>query len=208
MRSSDPVADFGTTTETDLKQGAILTAQPGNPCVRYSQEPIEHYGRELGGTFYGPSMFSFLKDDSEAWNLAYLSFDFSKRPVPTDAQFTVLVRRTVLTRLDVADDENAAVDLLGTAPMRLTVRSLLRTPAPRFVHLISSRRSLLNRLPLYRHFGSTWLKTIEERSWLCRTQDEEADEDIRSTAVASHVLRQIASRGKANDGDPSIGGKR
>lgn len=159
--------------------------------MRYSPQPIEAYDRVIQGKTCGPSQSYFLKDDLEAWNLAFLSFDYAKRPVHTDHQFTVMVVKSLNTRVDTG-----AMDLLGRIPENLTIRSLLKAPAPQFIKVLQAR-NLYQKLPLYKAYGQPWLDTMGARSWLCATYVEEGEDayaDIESTATAEEILRSIAQR--------------
>lgn len=156
--------------------------------MRYSPRPIESYDRVIKGGSYGPHNSAFLNYDLEAWNLAFLSYDYDARPTHPDPQFTILAIRTVNTVLNTG-----ALDLLGLLPASMTVRSLLRMPAPQAVKVLLEK-SLFQRLPLYKAYGQTWLDTIQKRSWICRTQiqDKEAQlEDIESTAEVREILKNI-----------------
>lgn len=57
-------------------------------CIRYSPVPIEEYGAPTSSS-------GFLKDDQDAWNLAYLSWDFDKCKTWPDPHFSTHVRRTL-----------------------------------------------------------------------------------------------------------------
>ena len=61
-----------------------------------------------GGTVAGPSQATFLKDDLQAWNLAFLSHAYEKRAEHPDPKFTIHVRRSVNTTL-----HSGAVSLTG-----------------------------------------------------------------------------------------------
>jgi hypothetical protein len=162
--------------------------------MRYSPKPIEKYGRfvtDASGNqvFVGPSTSLLLKNDPERWNLAFLSYDYDARPVPPNNQFTSLVLKTVVTRLDTG-----ALDLTESLSAPLLVRSLLRMPAPQFVKVIEYS-AILTQLPLYKALGNQWLSTIKERSWLCSAYVEDEDElTVESMGDAMRVLAAIAAR--------------
>lgn len=159
--------------------------------MRYSPRPIEEYSRKIDGKVYGPHTSEFLGRDSEAWNMAFLSYTYEKRPVHPDPQFTILVVNTVKTRLDTGE-----LDRVDRLPAHLTVRSLLKMPAPQLVKVLH-KEGLYQRLPMFKAYGQSWLDTIEKRSWLCSTYAEDgADpyEAIESTATAEEILRKIANR--------------
>ncbi|VTU31913.1 hypothetical protein H4CHR_02904 [Variovorax sp. PBS-H4] len=158
--------------------------------MRYSPRPIEDYGRiahgKDGPQFVGPRNSVFLSKDVECWNLAFLSFDYDARPTPANPQFTSLVVKTVATRLDTGE-----IDYHGAGSM--SVRSLLKLPAPQFVKVIEVH-SILRQLPLYKALGNRWLATIKERSWKCATYEDGVDDDVESVAQAQALLASIASR--------------
>lgn len=157
--------------------------------MRYSPKPIEHYGRTIAGKFIGPAMMMMLMDDPEAWNLAYLSFDFEKRPVHTNAQFTVLISRTLATRLDTG-----VVDHSGKVPDKVLVRHLLRAPAPFFVEAMA-KHPLLTQLPLYRALGPAWWLTVCERSRHAAAYvDEPGVDNVSSLDEAVQLLSRFRSQ--------------
>lgn len=147
--------------------------------IRYSPRPKDTYPGTREGTRYGPAT-STLLDTQEAWNLAYLSHDFEKVLIHKDPYFTN-VRRTTQTLLD-----GSGLDLTGSNPPSGLVASLLRAPAPRFVHLIQ-RHAVLSSLPMYTAYGEAWLTTIEARAHICCVDDWEPD-NISDLTQASAVL--------------------
>jgi hypothetical protein len=132
--------------------------------IRYSKRPLSEYRYGPPPAEYGPGTSALLRQPA-AWNLAYLSFDYDKHAQHSDPQFTVLVRRTVQTRLD-----GSGVDVAGIEDHSRLVASLLHLPAARFVHLVK-QLPVLHNLPMFQSYGQTWLNTIAERSYLCTVDD-------------------------------------
>jgi hypothetical protein len=118
-----------------------------------------------------------------AWNLAYLSHDFERTLWHGDPQFTVNVRRTTQMKLD-----GSGLDMVMD-PASEVLESLLNLPAPRFVYLIS-QHPLLVHLPMYLAYGHMWLKTIEERSFLCEVDGYQSGE-ISDCSLALAELERI-----------------
>ena len=157
--------------------------------MRYSPKPIAAYTSSVEGKPYGPADSKFIGQDQAGWNLAFLSFNFDARCIHPDSQFTTLVRRSVVTRLD-----DGKLDMLGAAPDSELVRSLLLTlTAPQFVKKIQGS-ALLKYLPLYKAYGETWMKTIEQRSWLCATYEDDIDDTVGSLDAAQAVLTAISAK--------------
>jgi hypothetical protein len=144
--------------------------------LRYSAKPIEDYGRTIDGEFRGPSTISWMRDDLEAWNLAYLSFNFDARPVCPFPEFGHLVARTMRTDLTTGISHPAGVHI----PRQLTVRPFLRQTPREFVTAMLSHPNV-RKLPLYKGFGEDWLRVIFERSWI-------------GGEVADDVLQEEAGR--------------
>lgn len=156
--------------------------------MRYSPRPIESYGWSIDGTFQGPSKSILLRDDPDRWNLAFLSFDYDAYARPKDLLFVSLVTKTVATSLSDGGD-----DLAGRRPGP-HVRDLLNKPAPQFVKLISES-PFLDRLPLYRAYGKEWIRTMEERSWICEVEtDETRETECCGVAHAYDVLTRFRAR--------------
>jgi hypothetical protein len=133
--------------------------------LRYSPRPIEAY--TVPQLKAGPAFAEFLRNDVEAWNLAFLSHPYELRAEHPDPQFTILVRRTVNTLLSTG-----SVDVLGKMPAQNTVRSLLRLPPGQFITAILSRRAadgraLIEHLPIYQAYGEPWLDQITARARHC-----------------------------------------
>lgn len=169
---------------------------PRTVPLRYSPKPISAYNIVLpGGVAAGPGDAVFLRDDVEAWNLAYLSHPYELRAEHRDAEFTVLVRRTVNTTLS-----GGRLDMLGHSPATLTVRGLLRLPAPEFIEAITRGNTaagerLLDRLPLYAAYGEPWLATCKARAALCLrapvSSEFEPGDEVPDVAQAQDLLRRI-----------------
>lgn len=149
----------------------MIEAPPRIVPLRYSPKPIDAYTARLpGGILAGPAQAEFLRNDVEAWNLAFLSHPYERRAEHSDPQFTIWVRRTVNTVVTTG-----SVDILGKLPADKLVRGLLQRPAREFVSAIRTtqawaggeRVQLLPLLPLYIAYGDEWLQTIAERAGLC-----------------------------------------
>ena len=146
---------------------------------RYSPRPREAYGQILHGFAFGPNA-SALLDTAQAWNLAYLSYDFEENPDHPDTKFSTLVRRSTQIRLNdgtlgLADELK---DLTG---------SWLLLPAPRFVYLVRNFK-FLSEIPLYLAYGQAWLETIEARGRLCQAgfgppEPHEYDVEITASGI-------------------------
>lgn len=117
---------------------------------RYSPKDVEKYA--------GPSRSLILNADAQAWNLAYLSYDFEAHVYHPDPHFAVHVRRTLQFVLMTGE-----LDLSGNVPMNLTVRGLLTRPAPYAARQIL-RMKRHRELALHQAYGSRWLVTLDERS--------------------------------------------
>ena len=153
--------------------------------IRYSPRPLETYQTGEPGARYGPAT-STLLSSQEAWNLAYLSFDYEASLQPLDPHFTVHVRRTCQTRLDGNGLELVSSDDRGL------VSSWLRLPAPRFVHLVRNHKHM-KELPLYEAYGDRWIATIEQRSRLCQTHELPPD-NVVDFSAAKALLDAIRSK--------------
>lgn len=106
----------------------------------------------VGSTVFASAM---LKDDPEAWNLAWLSrsagFGGNGKP---DPQFTTHVRRTL--QFELATGET---DLINTLPAQRLVRGLLRlTPPAAVKRIVESPR--VAEMPLYLAYGGSWLSCM------------------------------------------------
>lgn len=157
---------------------------PAAGIVRYSDRPLSAYVGKIGTVEYGPATSSLL-DTAQAWNLAFLSFDFDAHLHHPDPQFTTLVRRTLQTKLD-----GSGCDLIIGSPFQGAVGSWLALPAPRFSYLVKQHRVLVD-LPLYQTYGHQWLKTIEERSRICNAEAIPQNDDVSDLTAARQFLSQI-----------------
>lgn len=149
---------------------------------RYSSYPQSRYVKKSKKTDYGTAS-SVLLDTLQAWNLAYLSFDFENKHTHPDPHFTVHVRRSIQTRLG-----DSALDLVASEPYLGLVGGLLLLPAPRFVHVVKSLECL-KKLPLYVAYGESWLETITARSWICG-YGHEAEAQITDLSMANEILEK------------------
>lgn len=164
--------------------------------LRYSPKPIEAYSvPHLQG---GPAFAEFLRNDAEAWNLAFLSHPYELRAEHPDPQFTILVRRTVNTVL-----ASGSVDIVGKLPAYLLVRGLLRRPADEFVREIAAARALaagedrplLEMLPLYVAYGDDWVNSILSRAAKCLrapvASEYEPGDDVPHVNDAAAAIRKL-----------------
>ena len=151
--------------------------------MRYSAKPIEGYGRTVDGRFLGPSNLPALKLDLEAWNLAYLSFNFDAKPVCPFPEFGHLVARTLRTDLTTGVSHLAGVHL----PRHLTMRPFLRQPPREFVTTMLAHPNV-RLLPLYKGFGEDWLRVMFERSWI---GGEVADDELEEEAGLLEMRRLL-----------------
>lgn len=146
--------------------------------TRYSPEPI--------GSYRFAPLYKFLTDDPVAWDLAYLSWDFEACKEPPDAQFSTVVRRTL--QFVTA---SGRIDLANTQPPNLTVRGLMRHPAPRAVKLILDLHRLPE-LPLFQAYSTRWLDTFQTRSHLYREpHDKDFDFDVNVLTQATEVISKF-----------------
>ena len=155
---------------------------------RYSPRPREAYGTVTYGVALGPNA-SPLLDTPQAWNLAYLTYDFEANPVHPDVGFSTLVRRSTQVRL--------ADGTLGLADeLKELTGSWLLLPAPRFVYLIRNFK-FLSEVPLYQVYGQAWLDNIEARGRLCQAgfgQPDALDCDSEVTDSGNEVAQGLFDR--------------
>ena len=159
---------------------------PASAVIRYSPRPREAYRKLVRGNWTGAADSAML-DSPEIWNLAYLSHDFERQLFHPDPDFTVLVRRSTQARLDGTGPDLTLLE--GPA----IVASWLRFPAPRFVALIRCHQ-VLQDLPLFKRYGNTWLETIEERCRLCRSMDDDLDNDSTALPAFEQLAKEVLSR--------------
>ena len=110
----------------------------------------------------------FIGRDDDAWNLAYLSWDFEKSLVWSDPHFSVNVHRTLQFVIDTAE-----LDIVGLIPDHKKVRGLLASCPPAQAVLRLSQMKLIRQTPLYLAYGDKWLRTINERARLYREPYDE-----------------------------------
>ncbi|MBK1683931.1 hypothetical protein [Rhodoferax fermentans] len=149
--------------------------------VRYSPLPIESY------SFSAKSQI--LTEDPDAWNLAYLSWDFETCQRWPDPNFSTHVRRTLQFV-----PTTGKLDLAGSEHIRDTVRWMVRNPAPRVVKLLLAMPRF-KELPLYQAYGDTWAETILARSFLYREPDDQIfDVEINDVSLAMTAIRLLRSK--------------
>jgi hypothetical protein len=150
---------------------------------RYSPRPIAAYGAKVrlrvagspktDEVVTGPATSALLKDDPEAWNLAYLSHNYEGPRCLLDPFFTTHVRRTLQFVIRTGE-----TDLVGDREHE-TVRPILRLPP------LSAKS-----LPLYQAYGKTWIEIIQRRaSALASMQDP--DNDVVSVQSAAAYLERF-----------------
>lgn len=145
--------------------------------MRYSPMPIDHYPV--------PNASKFLKPDEQAWNLAWLSFDFDNNVAHPDAKFSTHISATVRTLV-----RTGVVDVANDNPEQ-TVREFLKKPAPKAVQMILAMTHL-HKLPMYKAYGPEWVNTILQRSHLAQeAHDAEFDSPVPSTKQAMKLLKRF-----------------
>lgn len=160
---------------------------------RYSPRPIADYGAKVrlrvagspktDEVVTGPATSALLKDDPEAWNLAYLSHNYEGPRCLLDPFFTTHVRRTLQFVIRTGE-----TDLVGDREHE-TVRPILRLPPLQAVKSVL-RIERLKSLPLYQAYGKTWIEIIQRRaSALASMQDP--DNDVVSVQDASTYLERF-----------------
>lgn len=146
-------------------------------CIRYSPNTIESYGAPTSSS-------SFFKDDQEAWNLAYLSWDFDKCKTWPDPHFSTHVRRTL--QFVIA---TGALDLTADVNTGGKVRCFLRAPAPAAAYQITNMLRV-KELPLYLAYGEAWLTRVNARARNYREPyDERFDYAIDDVSISFEVIR-------------------
>lgn len=146
-----------------------------NPTLKYA--PLVSGGQSI---LYKSAL---LKDDVEAQNLAWLSFDAGLGHHP-DPNFTTLVRRS--TQFVMA---SAFIDLTDSHAAHLKLRSLLRQPPAQAVLNITKLEHLVS-IPLFRAYGTAWLETIKNRSRLYREpHSEQYDKALLDLAAAQAAIQ-------------------
>lgn len=146
-------------------------------CIRYSPNPIENYGAPTSSS-------SVFKNDQEAWNLAYLSWDFEKCRTWPDPNFSTHVRRTL--QFVIA---TGALDLTADVNTDRKVRGFLCAPAPAAAYQITNMRRV-KELPLYQAYGEKWLTRVNARARNYREPyDELFDFAIDDVSISLEVIR-------------------
>lgn len=145
---------------------------------RYSPKPVAEYR--------GAAASAILSSDEQAWNLAWLSYDFDSNRFHPDPNFGVYVRRTLMYVPMTGE-----TDITGKMPDRLTIRGILNNTPPR-VALELLRLPQRERLPLFKAYGPGWLVTVEERSHLYRAPYNAAyDTEVSDFTQALQVLARF-----------------
>lgn len=117
--------------------------------IRYSPHPIDFYPWARAS--------AFLRDDPEAWNLAWLSFA-PEHGSKFDAGFSTAVRRTCQSVV-----ATGSVDLIEKWPPKVKVMGLMHLPPPA-AHKRIFESPMLFHLPLFELYGDEWLKVFSLRA--------------------------------------------
>lgn len=137
--------------------------------TRYSPKPISAYGMSASSTL--------LNTDVAAWNLAYLSWDVDTKAMWPDPYFSTHVRRTI--QFVIADGVS---DVTGMTPDNESVRGYFLLPPPRAVHLVQQMEHF-KALPMYKHYGEVWRKTMVERSYRYRDAYDDPEVKIKQATL-------------------------
>ena len=143
--------------------------------ARYSPKPISSYNMSAGS--------NLLTSDVAAWNLAYLSWDMENKPMWPDPFFSTHVRRTI--QFVIADGVS---DVTGQTPDNMSVRGYFLKPAPQAVALVQ-RMAHFKALPMYKHYGEVWRKTIIERSY--RYRDSYEYQEVKITQSTLDLIQRL-----------------
>jgi len=145
--------------------------------LRYSTKPPADYKHA--------KPFKLLLDDPEAWNLAYLSWDWEDGAFP-DAHLSVNVWKTLMFV-----PSTGKVDLTKLTHPSLTVRALINGPAPQVVCRLKSMERL-KETPIFLAYGQQWVDTITKRSHLYREpHDEQLDAKLPDLSQALGVIAKL-----------------
>ncbi len=145
--------------------------------MRYSPDPL--------GSYKHAKPFKLLQDDPDAWNLAYLSWDWEGGPFP-DAHLSANVWKTLMFVPSVGK-----VDLTKITPSRLTVRSMIRGPAPQVVYRLTNMQRL-KETPMFAAYGQPWVTTMTQRSHMFREPyDEVLDADLTDLSDALRIIAKL-----------------
>ncbi len=145
--------------------------------LRYSTKPPSGY--KHAGTF------KLLQDDQEAWNLAYLSWDWEEGPFP-DPHLSVNVWKTLMF-----EPGTGRVDLTRSADPKRTLRGLIKGPAPQVVYKLTNLERL-KETPMFMAYGQQWVDTMSQRSHLYREpHDEQLDAKLSDLSQALGVIAKL-----------------
>ena len=125
---------------------------------------------------------ALLRSEPEIWNLAWLSYA-PEHGSRFHAHFTSATGLTCkCLRATVA------ADLIGMQPRRLKVAGLMDLPPPAALKRLTEAPGLLE-MPLYKLFGSEWLRIMELRAREYREPHNPAlDAEVLTLAQASKAL--------------------
>lgn len=147
--------------------------------IRYSPNNAADY----------PGAVGMVVRTDEAWNLAFLSHDYSKGR-PMDPNFGVHVNHTLKVRMDTLE-----LDLTLDHTSHLTLALWLRQPAPMFARVLQHLPvQALRALPLYQAQGPKWLDMVQRRSRLYREPfDPVHDAELIHQTEAEEIIQRIRS---------------
>lgn len=142
--------------------------------MRYSPNPLDAYPTA--------SRSLLLLRSPEAWNLAWLSWNWEDNP-NLDVNFTAAVHQTLNTVL-----KTGKVDLTSSVPDSAKVASLMRLPPPQAAHKLAWHPGTPT-LPLYLRYGPEWLETLTARARMYREpHDLVLDKPVSDFASALQVI--------------------
>ena len=141
---------------------------------QYSPRPITAYP--------WASASALLRSEPEIWNLAWLSYA-PEHGSRFHAHFTSATGMTCKCLL-----ATGSADLIGMQPRRLKVASFMDLPPPAALKRLSEAPGLCE-MPLYKLFGSEWLRIMELRAREYREPHNPAlDAEVLTLAQASEAL--------------------
>lgn len=133
---------------------------------RYSPHPIKHYGADI---------FKILVQDKDAWNLAYLSWDWEERGAIQDPYFSTHIVRTLQCQVGAGQ----------------ILRACLNNIPPRAAYLIRSLPGV-SATPLVLAYSKTWLETLDQRARQWRAPHHPTlDAPVNDFTSALEVIRKL-----------------
>jgi len=145
--------------------------------TRYSTKPPTDYKHA--------KPFKILHSDPDAWNLAYLSWDWEDGAFP-DPHLSVNVWHTLMYVM-----ETGVIDLTDRVPTALKVRGLMKGPPPKVVHILTNLNCLKD-TPMFKVYGQNWVDTMTQRSHLFREPfDESLDAKFIDMSDALKIIAKV-----------------